>query len=438
MYKLLIVDDEKEIRDGLAEISWHSFGIQLVGCCKHGLDALQVVSEAPPDIVLTDIRMPFMDGIELMESLKDRYPFIKVMILSGYSDFEYAQKALQAGAVDYLLKPTNFKKIAAAFDKMVCRLHAEKQDEYRREVLERKARLFTKRFREDFLTRLFHSTMSIDDIEQGASEGEVLLDSGIYTVAVLRLDRISLYKQPLSDPELKQACFSLESILAEAWSIREEGYFFVDSKDAKCYLLSTKLEPKMDLIEMKRQLSKIIGLLKSTVTIAIGKPVTNVIDIKISANTAADLLENTKEENQLVEYEDGYQQIALPQPEDAVLSSQDAPLDIRYSGIVLQKAKQYISQNYQRSIKLKEVAKQVYVTHGHLSALFRQSGETYLQFLTSLRIQAAAQLLTDVHYKIYEIGEMVGYSDPAYFSEVFKKHMGKNPVEFRSQSSGHG
>jgi two-component system response regulator YesN len=433
MYKLLIVDDEKEIRDGLSEIHWDSLGILLVGCCKHGLEALQVIFENPPDIVLTDIRMPFMNGIELMESLKVQYPFMKVMILSGYSDFEYVKKALQSGAVDYLLKPTDFNELVASFNKMVRRLDAEKQEEYRKAVLESKERLLTKRFREDFLERLIHSVMSFDDIEQGASEGEILLDSGTYSVSILRLDRISLYEQPLSDHELKQICFALDNVFADKWTSRGKGYFLIDPKNAQSYILSTKLESKADLVDMKQQLEHIMGLLKSTVTIVMGKPVTNVIDIKVSADTATALLEKTREEDQLVEYQEGFTQIFLSQAENAMISpSVASDISIKSDGIVLQQAKKYIWQNYQSSITLKEVANQVFVTPGHLSVLFRQSGETFLQFLTSLRIQKAAQLLSDVHYKIYEVGEMVGYSDPAYFSEVFKKHMGKTPIEFRS------
>ena len=113
MYKLLIVDDEKEIREGLAKWSWDAVGIEVAGCCSHGLEALQFVEERPVDIVVTDIRMPFMDGIELMTALNARYPFIRVVILSGYSDFEYAQKALKFGAIDYpLLKPLQFQTLA--------------------------------------------------------------------------------------------------------------------------------------------------------------------------------------------------------------------------------------------------------------------------------------------------------------------------------------
>ena len=128
---MLIVDDEKEIREGLAKWSWDAVGIEVAGCCSHGLEALQFVEERPVDIVVTDIRMPFMDGIELMTALNARYPFIRVVILSGYSDFEYAQKALKFGAIDYLLKPLQFQTLHDTFAKAMERLREEKQAEFR-------------------------------------------------------------------------------------------------------------------------------------------------------------------------------------------------------------------------------------------------------------------------------------------------------------------
>jgi two-component system response regulator YesN len=109
----------------------------------------------------------------------------------------------------------------------------------------------------------------------------------------------------------------------------------------------------------------------------------------------------------------------------------DPSKDKKKDHIVVQQAKQFIKENFHRSITLKEVAGTVHVTPGHLSALFRESGETYLQYLTEKRMTQAGKLLADLRYKIYEVAELVGYSDQAYFSEIFKKHTGQTPMEFR-------
>ena len=117
-----------------------------------------------------------MDGIELMTLLQRQHPFIRVIILSGHSDFGYAQKALENGAVDYLLKPTNFDILFKTFEKLVHKLDAEKQEELRRSILVRKELLLSKLLREEFLADLFKSRMSVEEIELGCSESEILLE----------------------------------------------------------------------------------------------------------------------------------------------------------------------------------------------------------------------------------------------------------------------
>lgn len=110
--KLVIVDDEKMIRDGLAlTINWGEYHIEVVGVAKDGLQALEMCREEKPHIVLTDIRMPKMNGIQLIQALKEEIPQVKVVILSGYDDFSYAQQALKYGAVDYLIKPIVMKEL---------------------------------------------------------------------------------------------------------------------------------------------------------------------------------------------------------------------------------------------------------------------------------------------------------------------------------------
>lgn len=106
MIKLLIADDEKMIREGLSKtIPWGEWGIELVGIAKNGLEALELCEKIHPNIVLTDVCMPKMDGLELMKEMRKTMPFIKVIILSGHDEFIYAKEAIKYGAVDYLIKP---------------------------------------------------------------------------------------------------------------------------------------------------------------------------------------------------------------------------------------------------------------------------------------------------------------------------------------------
>lgn len=106
MIRLVIVDDEKVIRDSLSSmINWGEHRIEVVGFAKDGEQALEVCRQVKPHLVLTDISMPKMNGTQLLHSLKQEMPQTKVIVMSGYDEFSYAQQAIKYGALDYLIKP---------------------------------------------------------------------------------------------------------------------------------------------------------------------------------------------------------------------------------------------------------------------------------------------------------------------------------------------
>lgn len=106
MYKLLIVDDKAIIRKGLIQmIDWPALQVELFGEAENGEKAMQIIKDTKPDIIVTDIKMPVMDGIALLKEVHSTYPDIKTIVISGYDEFEYARQAIKSGSVDYLLKP---------------------------------------------------------------------------------------------------------------------------------------------------------------------------------------------------------------------------------------------------------------------------------------------------------------------------------------------
>jgi len=116
MYKLMIVEDEAIIRRGLIySIDWGNMGFSVVSDAEDGKKALRLLNDNVPDVILTDIRMPIMDGLRLMSEVSEQYPQIKLVALSGYGDFSYAQHAIQCGALGYILKPTNDEEIKRVF-----------------------------------------------------------------------------------------------------------------------------------------------------------------------------------------------------------------------------------------------------------------------------------------------------------------------------------
>ena len=106
LYSIILVDDEEEVRKSIIkQIDWESAGFKVVGDAENGEDGLEKIELLEPNVVLTDIRMPYMDGLTLTEKIRQRYPSTKVVIFSGYDDFEYAQRAIKLNVTEYILKP---------------------------------------------------------------------------------------------------------------------------------------------------------------------------------------------------------------------------------------------------------------------------------------------------------------------------------------------
>ena len=127
MYKLLIADDEAKIRDGLVNyIPWDTFGFQVVAEGENGKQVLDYIFHHPVDVVLCDIKMPIMSGIELASVLYEQRHKTKVVFLSAYKDFEYAQKAIVYGVRNYIIKPTKFNELLNTFSKIRDELDLEK------------------------------------------------------------------------------------------------------------------------------------------------------------------------------------------------------------------------------------------------------------------------------------------------------------------------
>ena len=125
MYRVLLVDDEHIILDGLSRaVPWAELGCRVVGTAGNGQEGLRLVRELDPDILLTDIRMPNMDGLSMVAALRSEYPRLQIAVLTAFRDFEYAQTALNLGVCRYLLKPSRMDELLEAIRVMTARLDA--------------------------------------------------------------------------------------------------------------------------------------------------------------------------------------------------------------------------------------------------------------------------------------------------------------------------
>lgn len=126
MYKVLVADDEVKIRSGLKHIiNWPDYGFMICWEAENGAKALELIEKQKPDLVITDVKMPVMDGLDLLAHVSRNYPQIRISILSGYNDFSFVKTALRCKAVDYLLKPVDEEELVQLLEKVRIELDAE-------------------------------------------------------------------------------------------------------------------------------------------------------------------------------------------------------------------------------------------------------------------------------------------------------------------------
>ncbi len=198
MNSILVVDDEKLIRDGITkEISKHSDVFKIIGEAEDGDQALEIVTNTLPDIVITDINMPRVNGMELIENIKAIYPDIRIIIISGYDDFQYAQKALQLGVHNYLLKPVEPGRLLETLDKVCSELDQQRRDLYDLHKLKMQVNLSLPAARERFLTGLV--TGKIQGSEALINQQYLNLDitGSLFSIVILKFR-----KNPSSDTDL--------------------------------------------------------------------------------------------------------------------------------------------------------------------------------------------------------------------------------------------
>lgn len=152
MFNVLLVDDEREIRQGLRlKIDWQQLGLQIAGEAGNGQEALEWLQTGECDIIITDMRMPIMDGVELLESCSRQYPDLRLIVLTGYDDLQYAHAAIKNRASDLLLKPVTRSELAGALSKVASELERERLAQAERKLSEWKLSRYLEEMKEQFI-----------------------------------------------------------------------------------------------------------------------------------------------------------------------------------------------------------------------------------------------------------------------------------------------
>lgn len=176
LYRIILVDDEEEVRQSIIrKIDWTAAGFIVAGDAENGQDALEKIDNLEPDVILTDIRMPYMDGLTLAERVRQRYPSVKIVIFSGYDDFEYAKQAIKLNVTEYILKPVNVEELTAILKRIKANLDEEIEQKRNVSLLRENYKKNLPILREQFLNELAGHAVPEDVIEAKLKEYDIPL-----------------------------------------------------------------------------------------------------------------------------------------------------------------------------------------------------------------------------------------------------------------------
>ncbi len=195
LYNILIVDDEEEIRLGIIKkIQWEKEGFKIIGDAQNGVEALEKAEKLKPDIIMTDIKMPFMDGLELGNKVLEILPATKIVIFSGCDDFEYAQKAIRINVTEYVLKPINSKELIEVLKKLKIYLDEEYNKKQNIEILKKHYIESIPIMREQFLIALIEGKVIESDITKQLKSLDIDLPYNHYNVVTINIDYTEIEK----------------------------------------------------------------------------------------------------------------------------------------------------------------------------------------------------------------------------------------------------
>lgn len=293
MLKILVVDDEKLIRKGLAKtINALERGYKVIGEAANGVEALENIEREKPDVVITDIKMPKMGGVELIADLEKSFPSIKKVVLSGFDEFNYVRDSMRRGATDYLLKPVDFELLGELLKKIENDIKIEKESYESMLKLKIKLNQSFPLLKDQFIQELIceGKCSSYDSIEEKLQYYNIHLSTERYQVIIVSIDDYRHFYEEIGSEQSKINTFIMRNISEESVSYYTGFFSFMDDIGLVIACSVSKDDEKMiDLIS--NEIFK--NLTNNTVlnyTISVGKPVDSFEKLKESYDSALDTL----------------------------------------------------------------------------------------------------------------------------------------------------
>ena len=518
MMKVFLVDDEIAIRENLRNsFPWEEKGYQLVGEAPDGEMALPMLRDLNADILLTDIRMPFMDGMKLCEEVQRTMPWVERIILSGYDDFSYAQKAISLGVKEYLLKPVTAAELEAALGRVSRQIEEKRRDRENLTALRERLSSGNQFLRDKLLASLFTDEGDSEDDEalvnqmRGlgvnltaacyavidiafTAEGEQRLScrnalntlaemsgGGVYVCSASKGARAlvlgdnpedteeraySFANSAIHLPEMQKARDTLISVGETVTDFRDirqsmknarhrrhlqtaaglDGRKIISGNEVQAQaipLSETDLSPLYERLQYatEEEVEPVLTEYTRTLDPALALGYLRVAGllaarriIQEGEGTPREVLSDELVEEALhTEGDAGFRLLAELLKKAIAFRNRNRA---GYGDPTISRARAYLSEHYaDPNLMLQDVAGEVHLSQSHFSTVFAQeTGLTFTQYLTALRIGKAKELLEATEMRSSQIAQEVGYKDSHYFSYLFKKTTGMTPGEYRRQS----
>lgn len=481
-YKILIAEDEPIILAGLKLFAgeWGR-AEEPIGEASNGKEALEKCLAAPPDIVISDIRMPGMDGIQMLDEIRKAGLETKIIFYSGYAEFEYAREAVRLGAFDYLLKPIQqenlWKVLDAAAEEIAS--HEEKYDSIQEKKSQMEAVLealwmgnkidfeqFEKNIKLEFPEEKFQ-ILAVQSIEDGDTDfGEPDKIYGIFDN--IRYCRIGLGKNKmalvLNLPEELSGKEALD-MAEELLGTRLKG------GSSRCAGRKERVSVLMEEAEVAFATSELIGGSR-IVVYQTSDDIADFIKRRIlegilenDGNKAGAVIEYLwgalqREEIMLTQaidiynelltlllqqdrYYDQYEKADVNCIREIIHTKSDMyhlfmnlykqkEIESRNTEMTVYQVIKDMEQNFREELTLSSLSEKYHISISHLSAMIkRETGHTFTEHITNLRIESAKELLAQGNITVSEVIELVGYHDYFYFLKLFKKCVGVTPSKYR-------
>ncbi len=537
LYRIMLVDDEEEVRKAMIrQMDWEQLGFTVAGDAENGRDALEKLEQLEPDVVMTDIRMPYMDGLALTARIREKYPSVKILIFSGYDDFEYAQQAIKLHVTEYILKPVNSQELAEILQRI--RISLDEEIEQRRNINTLRENYLGSLpiLREMFLNNLVSRTADVDTVVPKLREyGIDILDARKWLAAVIHVEKMERSEDQVLSQHQELIPISVKKLVED--HLKPYCRFAVfDSIEGITVIAAVDQDnTQTGLINLLNDICRESRrFLEVTITVGVGHSCGTLQEISRSYQTAVDALGyraivgsgktiyindvepvsrgklqlDAKGEAELVSaikfgpaeligtviqglisrmddvrvHARQYQVYMLSIVNCVIRLMQQYDLDMGemfgdqtpygeiLAGIhrreefaawlipvacrmnealnrerdnttrkVILEAREYIQDNYSNpELSVEMLCRHLHMSPAYFSTVFKkETGQTYINYLTEVRLEKAVELLNTTEDKTYVIAQKVGYQEQNYFSYVFKKKYGISPTRYRgAQNNG--